>query len=404
MTARSKPAARIALSDQLVDAAANLALQPQRTALALLGIMIGTACVVALLTIGHMAEREALKIFSAAGVNMLVLQATLAGPNAGGTATLDDRILHQLPQRKPDILAVAGAATGNLPVSLDGPPIPVSVAAVEPDLQALSGLKVKQGRLFMPVEIDSPVALVGADLAQRLSLTRGLGPGQKIRLGRYIFVVIGVLAPRQASAFDPSDFNGGVVVPLQVGRRILDSPNLNAAVLRLRPGADAKATGAWLTNTFQAAMPATAVQVQSARGLIATFKAQKAVQARFLAAIGAVSLLVGGIGVMNVMLMSVMERRREIGLRAAIGAKRRDIQIMFLAEAIVLAVGGGVSGTLLGLVAAYAAALLSHWTFSMALYALPLGCGVAILVGVVFGLYPAVRASKLKPIEALRSE
>ena len=123
-----------------------------------------------------------------------------------------------------------------------------------------------------------------------------------------------------------------------------------------------------------------------------------------LAAIGGISLLVGGIGVMNVMLMSVMERRREIGLRAAIGATPRDLRAMFVIEAGVLALAGGVAGALLGIVSAWLIARGSGWNFSLALYVLPLGPGVAGMVGLAFGLYPAITASRLDPIEALRAE
>ena len=133
-------------------------------------------------------------------------------------------------------------------------------------------------------------------------------------------------------------------------------------------------------------------------------KAQAAVQSRLLAAIGGISLLVGGIGVMNVMLMTVMERRREIGLRAAIGARPRDIRLMFLVEGVILSVGGGALGAALGVAATAVVARLSNWTFDVALWVLPLGPGMAAVVGLAFGLYPAIAASRVHPVEALRAD
>ena len=131
---------------------------------------------------------------------------------------------------------------------------------------------------------------------------------------------------------------------------------------------------------------------------------QKAVHSRLLAGIGSISLLVGGIGVMNVMLMSVMERRREIGVRMAVGARRRDIRLMFLLESAMLAVCGGALGAAVGVAVTAVIASVSGWDFAVAWWTLPLGPGVAGLVGVAFGLYPAMAASRLDPIEALRAE
>lgn len=228
--------------------------------------------------------------------------------------------------------------------------------------------------------------------------------GRPVRVGRYLFTVIGVLKPGPTTAFDPTDFNSAIIIPLASGRRALGQTAPNAAMARVRPGADAVSAASALSEELKRASPRAQLQVQSARQLIATLKAQKAVHTRLLAAIGGISLLVGGIGVMNVMLMGVMERRREIGLRAAIGATPRDIQLMFLVEAAVLALSGGVLGALLGVAAAFVVAKTSGWTFDPALYALPLGSGVATVVGLVFGPYPALKASRLDPIEALRAE
>ena len=401
-----RPAAlRVTLPDLMADALANLAVQPQRTSLALLGVMIGTACVIAMVSIGHMAELEAVKIFSASGVNVLVVQAGTADPRTGAPTPISLEAVSALPKRNPDILAVAPLATGTEPVSAGGEAGHVDVAAAGPELQSLSGLAIISGRPLEPVDADSLVALIGANLAEKLSVPGSVvGVGSKLRVGRYVFNIVGVLAPRSATAFDPSDFGGGVVVPMGSARRVLDNPGIDAAVLRMRPEVDAQAVSAWIIRALQPANSTSPIQVQSARGLIATLKAQKAVQAHLLAAIGAVSLVVGGIGVMNVMFMSVMERRREIGLRAAIGATPRDIQLMFLVEAIVLTVAGGLAGSLVGVAVAFVVARLSHWTFSLAFYALPLGVGVAVLVGIVFGLYPAIKASRLSPIEALRGD
>jgi putative ABC transport system permease protein len=386
----------------VIDAFANLYALRQRSALALLGIVIGTASVVAMLTIGHMAEREALKLFSHMGVNMLVARSSGGGPNLPG---LDLATVESLPQREPAIEAATALSTGPLGTDLDLPGPPITVVAATPTLQDLAGLSVQSGRFITPVDADDLVAVLGAEAAAKLSKPGdAVGVGRQLRVGRYIFNVIGILAQAPATAFDPADFNTAIIIPLSGGRQATGQAAINAAMARMRPNADAKAAITALTSDLRAASPKAQFQVQSARQLIATVKAQKAVHTRLLAAIGGISLLVGGIGVMNVMLMGVMERRREIGLRAAIGATPLDIQLMFLVEAAALALTGGIVGALVGLGAAFLTAKGSGWTFSPALYALPLGAGVATLVGVGFGLYPAVTASRLDPIEALRAD
>src|SRR6202012_5687804 len=139
---------------------------------------------------------------------------------------------------------------------------------------------------------------------------------------------------------------------------------------------------------FQPGGGGNAIQVHGARQVVAAVRAQRAVQTRLLAALAGISLLVGGLGVMNVMLMAMLERRREIGLRVAIGATPRDIRTLFLVEAALLAGAGGLLGVALGVLGAPIAAGISHWRFSVAFYALPLGVGVALVFGVAFGLYP----------------
>jgi putative ABC transport system permease protein len=170
----------------------------------------------------------------------------------------------------------------------------------------------------------------------------------------------------------------------------------------LRPDAD---TAAAVTRyTAALSTPQAPVRVQDARSMIQAMKKQMAMLGGVLVAIGSISLLVGGVGVMNVMLMTVMERRREIGLRAAIGATPGDIRMMFLIEAVVLALGGGVLGDVLGVGLTWLATLFLPFEFAVNWGVMILGAGVAASVGLVFGLYPAIAASRILPIEALRGD
>lgn len=383
------------------DALANLHDRGRRSVLALIGIVIGTASVVAMLSIGHMAAIEATRLFSRMGVDKILIRAT----TGVGLPGLDRTVVETAPRRVSGLVAAAPLMTGQLPTTRGNIPQFVAVVALPPAVQQLAGLQLARGRFIVPVDDDNLVAIVGAKAAATLSRS---GPpldlGQEVRIGRYLFTVVGLLRPGPSTAFDPADFNNALIIPLGSARRALGAVSLNAGLAQVAAGQDAMAVAVELVADLRRALPGSRIEVNSARQLIEAMRAQQAVHARLLAAIGGISLLVGGIGIMNVMLMNVMERRREIGLRAAIGATPWDIQLMFLVEAAVLALAGGVAGVAVGIAASDIAARVSGWAFSIALYTIPLGSGVATLVGVVFGLYPAVTASRLDPIEALRAE
>jgi putative ABC transport system permease protein len=390
------------LGELVREAFDNLLALRQRSALALLGIVIGTASVVAMLSIGHMAEREAVKLFASLGVDMLTVRLTTP---AGEGRPVDQLQIDSLVRANLGVAAATAFAVGQMPAQDHGADYSLTVIAAPPALADLASLKIGSGRPLVEADRTSLAMVIGSGLAARLSRPGApIEVGQRMRVGQYLFEVVGILTPRPRTPLDAGDYNDAVIVPVESGSRTLGVGAPNTALLRVSPIADVETVRARVAARLAAANPGLNVMVQSASEIIKTAQAQKAVHTRLLAAIGGISLLVGGIGVMNVMLMGVMERRREIGLRTAIGATPRDIQIMFLAEALALALCGGVVGACVGVIAAFIAALVSHWSFSIALYALPLGAGVATAVGLLFGIYPAIKASHLDPIEALRAE
>ncbi|ESQ92547.1 hypothetical protein ABENE_07880 [Asticcacaulis benevestitus DSM 16100 = ATCC BAA-896] len=390
-----------AITHLVSEAVSNLLAHKQRTLLALLGIVIGTASVIAMLSIGHMAQLEAIGMFRAVGVNTLLV-------NAGQTQLgigLDPSLITILPERVSGVTLTAPIAIAQAPVANFGPETNIVVAGLPPAGQSLLGLGLGEGRLLTSFDTNNHVAVIGAEVAIKLSTPgRPAVPGQTLRVGKYVYTIVGILKPVTLSFMTALDVNNAVLIPLSLSAGTTGQSGVNAAFIRFDPTLDADDMSRRVTEDLTRQAPENSINVQSPKQLIAAMKKQKAVQSQLLAAIGGISLLVGGIGVMNVMLMSVMERKREIGLRMAIGAAPKDIQGMFLTEAVVLTLTGGVIGIALGLVISFVAASLWAWEFSLALYTLPVGLGLSAFAGIVFGFFPALKASHLNPIEALRAD
>lgn len=388
------------LREIVSEAFINLRSQGKRSLLALLGILIGTASIIAMLNIGHLAQRETMKSFEAMGVDMMRVSAAPKGQDFAG---FDKDYIASLPEHDRDIVQAVPVGVGAVRVFAGISRADLSLVAMTQDLARLSPLDLASGRPLMPIDDNHLVALLGHRAAADLSAPGAqILPGAQIQIDSYNFTVVGILAPSRHNSLLPTIYDNTVFIPLEGSRRIRASSAPNMVMIRLKPDADVAQATERLKSTLQTDQ--SVIQILSAIDMIKAMNNQNLIFTGLLAAIGGISLLVGGIGVMNVMLMSVMERRREIGLRAAVGATPRDIQVMFLVEAAALSVTGGLFGLVLGVLISLVVALLFRWDMSLALYVLPLGPGVAGLVGIIFGFQPALQASRLDPIEALRAE
>jgi putative ABC transport system permease protein len=228
--------------------------------------------------------------------------------------------------------------------------------------------------------------------------------GQSLQIGKNVFVVVGVAEPWEENSFISANVDSSVLIPLMASTTISKYASINSILMRLTPDANIPSVQTNIIAYFNNIVSGKEVMIRSAKELIAKMRKQSDIMTVLLAVIGSISLIVGGIGVMNIMLVSVVERRREIGIRLAVGATRADIGALFLMESVMLSLVGGVLGVLVGIIIAYIIALFWRWEFTF--YWLPplAGFSVSVAVGIFFGFYPAVLASRLDPIEALRSE
>jgi len=383
------------------ESLSNLLAVAQRSVLALLGIVIGTAAVIAMLDVGHNAEKESIRQFKSMGTDLIVAQILGAGKSNKKPSTEE---IEFIPASSPSLRLVTPVSITDLRLGR-GDGLQVSVIGATYALESVAHLSLDKGRFLSAFDQTQTFAVIGATIAKSSKISSvPLQLGNKIRMGYYLFTVIGIMTETAHNPLLPFDINNSVVIPVNSTRRINgnfpESIILASATNDNDPTVAAKALREQLNRLGYGKN----VQIQTARQLLEGMQKQARIMSNLLAAIGGISLLVGGVGVMNVMLMNVAERRREIGLRMALGARRSYIRIMFLMEAAMLSSAGGVCGTGLGVLAAYIYARHSEWIFSPSTFALPLGIVISIGVGLFFGAYPAATAARLDPIETLRAE
>jgi putative ABC transport system permease protein len=399
----------------------TLRVNKMRSILTMLGIIVGVAAVVCMVSVGAGAQAEVAEKIRTLGANLLLV---LPGAQTTGVARLESgtqptlteqdaaairRVLADVQIAAPLLSHPAQIIAGNRNSA-------TLVAGVNADYLVAREWRILSGRAFSAEELTSgaKVAIIGADIVEHL-FDGQPGAGETVRIANVPFTVIGTLDKKGLGAAGRSQ-DDVVFIPLSAAKsRVLGSVRGNSrdaldfiaikisdplaipqvkeqvvALLRQRHHLRGNAT-----DDFSITNPA---DVLTAR------EDAVRVLAILLTAVASVSLVVGGISIMNIMLVSVTERTREIGLRMAIGARRRDIRRQFLMEALTLALAGGLAGAAFGAVAAITIAWKADWPVLISPWTILLACGVAAFVGVFFGLYPAYRASRLDPIEALRFE
>jgi len=384
------------LLQHIKEAGINLSRTKLRTFLAILGVLVGTAAVVALVISGQAAAQKTINQVKKIGANKLFVHMQ-SDQATGGDQGVSRQQIKQLAKRLDIIQLVApfkeqygGASYADL--SFDG-----KVIGVTANIKAVLNLSLKRGRFLSFVDANQFHCVIGAQVAKKLTKRGIFNPiGQQIRVGDFLYTIIGVMSEDHASKLMvdkslliPFDLAGGQDSVQDMGLQLQSDVNIDKAESKIR-------------SFLQQRQSKLHLYFSSPKQIIKAINKQHHTLTLLLALVGGIALVVGGIGVMNVMLVSVTERRREIGIRMALGAQTKDILLMFLIEAVYLTSLGGILGITVGLAVAWVVTEIANWGFTFFWQPPVWGLTVSMLTGLFFGFYPALRAARLDPIEAMR--
>lgn len=385
----------------------NLAAAKLRSFLAVLGILVGTAAVVALISCGQLATEKALEQFKALGTDLLAISAYQKTPSKSrnGEDNIAINVWRQIPESIPSVLQIAPYSTAYQPISFQGKALQGVIIGADESLASIIHIKLVRGHFVSFVESFEHFCVIGNGLARQLQQVSLDEPiGKQLRIGQALYTIIGVAEPWNENGFFNEDINQAVIIPISGMALVSTDSKINNAVLLLKPDSPIDKVIAQIKQIISSQAPKLSVFPRSAKQIIASMESQGQIFTLLLAVIGGISLLVGGIGVMNVMLVSVSERKKEIGIRKAVGAKNSEIQALFLVESVMLSLLGGVLGVILGLIFTHVVAYFSNWSFTIFVIPPLAGFAVSVATGIFFGFYPARRAAKLEPMTSLRSE
>lgn len=379
-----------------------------RSFLTMLGIIIGIASVIILIAMGQGSTKSVQNSIQSMGTNLITVSIT-----AGQAKDVSTQELNEL-KTKPGIKDISPTiSSNNVNISSGDQTATTTVQAVEPNYETIKNTPVESGRFINQDDLDNRYysAVIGTDVATELFNSTDV-VGQKITISGVSFDIVGVLKSQGTSSNGSADDT--IMLPLTTAQRLLkttqiktfyvqasSSDKVNTAMEYLELFLDTKyglstSSSSTVTNQYY--------RVFNQTSLLQTATSTTQTMTNELAGIACISLLVGGIGIMNIMLVSVMERTREIGIRKALGAKRKAILMQFLIEAIFVSGIGGILGVIIGVGGSELLQTFNHTAISLSGSVILASFAFSVTVGVVFGLYPANKASKLSPIDALAQE
>lgn len=385
-----------------------------RTALTMLGIVIGIASVILIISLGQGASSSITSQVSSLGTNLIFVipgkQIPGRPPVSSNSLKYKDALALADKTRLPNVGGVAAQVTTNAEVVANGQNKNTAIIGVGSAYADINSLEMAQGEFITPEDEHnySRVAVLGPTVVEDLFGANAEPIGQTITIKSRSFRIIGVTVEKGSTSFSNPDET--VYIPVTTGMKVLLGQDyVHAISLVAQSSEKVDQTVAeiktFLLDEHKISDPALAdFTIRSSKEALSTLGAITGILTGMLAGIAAISLVVGGIGIMNIMLVTVTERTREIGLLKAIGAKQKDILTQFLIESVVLTISGGIVGIVVGVSLSFIITRFAPIPFILEPTSILLAVGVSTIVGLIFGIYPARRAAKLSPIDALRHE
>ena len=384
-----------------------------RSLLTMLGIVIGVAAVIAMVALGEGAQRAVQEQISRLGTNVLAVrpgQLWFHGVRSGATAELTPEDAEAVLAGAPSVIGIAPEMRSSLQVEFGSSNVNMRVVGTGPEYASINGYDVGLGRFFDRLENEGRrrVAVLGGAVPATLGASAQELVGQQIRIRNITFEVVGVLAEK--GSFSWFNYDEQIYVPLETARfRLMGTDRLSSFNVKVANGTSMSVAMGQIEEILRRQHRLRVGDendfwIQNRAELMGTQEETTRTFSFLLAGIATVSLLVGGIGIMNIMLVSVTERTREIGVRKAMGATRRAVLMQFLLEALVLCLVGGMIGIIVGVTGSSLLASLANWNTAVSATAVLLAVLFSASVGLFFGIWPARRAAKLDPIVALRYE